>query len=204
MQNAPAPVQDRSDRPPVQPDPPAQPANHSNPTVSFAPHVAHIKSAIQAEKQDITKEKEVLEGEQEEEDLEGELSQDKSLAKLKTRKTLKFKPKYSFRRDVVRGLQIRFVVLMESLLWCLLLLPFAAAVGIVCGLFLWALEWCTLARFHYPWIVYLCPVGGVIVAGSYHVFAGASSKGNNLVIDAVRKVSLRAPSPARPVVPFRV
>lgn len=141
----------------------------TNTVVTFDPHDTCIKSGIKPE-------------EEEEEDI---VMTNKKMAIAKQ------EPEYGFLRDFLRGSQIRLVVLLESLLWCLLLLPFAAAVGIVCGLFLWALEWCTLARFDNPWIIYLCPVGGMIVAGSYHLFAGASSKGNNLVIDAVRKVSHR-------------
>src|SRR5688572_18142181 len=51
--------------------------------------------------------------------------------------------------------------------WLLLLAPLSVAVGSACAFFLWSLDAVTRVRFEHPWLLYLLPVGGFLVALVY-------------------------------------
>jgi H+/Cl- antiporter ClcA len=63
----------------------------------------------------------------------------------------------------------------------------STVVGICCGgasaIFLAALEFTTHFRESNPWLLFLLPVGGLIVGSLYHFFGKQVEGGNNLIID---------------------
>ncbi len=63
----------------------------------------------------------------------------------------------------------------------------SSLIGVLCGtasaVFLFVLERTTLLREHHPTLLYLLPVGGLIVGGLYHFFGRSVEGGNNLIID---------------------
>ncbi|PWU18741.1 MAG: voltage-gated chloride channel protein [Bdellovibrio sp.] len=63
----------------------------------------------------------------------------------------------------------------------------SALVGVFCGLasaiFLATLEATTRFREAHPWLLFLLPLGGLIVGSIYHVFGNSVEGGNNLIID---------------------
>ena len=69
--------------------------------------------------------------------------------------------------------------------WIAILAPLAVAVGAACALFLWALDQATLIRFHYPWLLFLLPVGGLAIGWVYMKVGGAAEGGNNLIVDQI-------------------
>lgn len=73
-------------------------------------------------------------------------------------------------------------------------------VGIACGIasavFLFILEETTRVRESHSWLLYLLPIGGLIVGGAYHVFGRKVEGGNNLIIDEFHD--------PQTVIPFRM
>ncbi|WP_417915027.1 DUF190 domain-containing protein [Candidatus Electronema sp. JM] len=69
--------------------------------------------------------------------------------------------------------------------WLALAGPTAAVIGTACALFLWALEQATRLRFAQPWLLWLLPLAGALIAFLYTRFGHAAEGGNNLLMDAV-------------------
>ncbi len=76
----------------------------------------------------------------------------------------------------------------------------SALVGVACGMasamFLAVLEYTTHFREGSPWLLYLLPVGGLIVGGAYHFWGSSVEGGNNLIIDEFHD--------PQTVIPFRM
>lgn len=71
--------------------------------------------------------------------------------------------------------------------WTLLLVPMAIAVGTLCAAFLWSLDAATRARFEYPWLLLLLPVGGAGVGWLYHWLGRSVEAGNNLIVEQIHE-----------------
>ena len=69
--------------------------------------------------------------------------------------------------------------------WILVLLPMAAAVGSLCAAFLWSLDAATRARFAYPGLLFLLPLGGLAIGLLYHRFGQSVEGGNNLIVEQI-------------------
>ncbi len=76
----------------------------------------------------------------------------------------------------------------------------SACIGLLCGLasaiFLIALERTTEVREHNPWLLFLMPLGGIIVGCAYHFWGRSVEGGNNLLIDQFHD--------PKTVIPFRM
>jgi H+/Cl- antiporter ClcA len=78
-----------------------------------------------------------------------------------------------------------------------------AALGSLCGVmagvlgfaFLESLDWATDSRLEHRWLIWLLPVGGLLIGGVYHSVGGAASGGTSLV--ARQSVHLTEPIPRR-------
>lgn len=55
--------------------------------------------------------------------------------------------------------------------------------GSASAFFLVALEWVTQYREHHNWIIWLLPIGGLIIGLSYHYFGKNVARGNNLLLE---------------------
>lgn len=66
---------------------------------------------------------------------------------------------------------------------------FSIIVGIIVGLcgiaFFFGLSKVTSIRLNNPWLIYLLPLGGLIIVGLYHLFKDEDDTGTNLVISAI-------------------
>lgn len=71
--------------------------------------------------------------------------------------------------------------------WLLIASPIAAVIGSAVALFLWSLDAVTNIRFAAPWLLFLLPVGGVIVGAIYHFFGREADGGNNLIIEQIHE-----------------
>ena len=80
------------------------------------------------------------------------------------------------------------------LVWSFIGAVIGAVVGVVGIAFHILLEEVTVFRMNHPWILFLLPVGGLVIAGLYHLLRMQNDRGTNLILIAVRvneKVSLR-------------
>lgn len=59
-------------------------------------------------------------------------------------------------------------------------------VGSACAGFLVSLAQVTAWQMAMPWLLFLLPIGGVLVGYVYNVYGGNSGKGNNLIIESIR------------------
>ena len=71
--------------------------------------------------------------------------------------------------------------------WILISGIIALLAGSASALFLESLEWATDYRESHDWLIYLLPVGGLVVGLLYHYFGQEVEAGNNLIIDQVHK-----------------
>lgn len=80
------------------------------------------------------------------------------------------------------------------LIWSFIGAVIGAVVGVVGIIFHILLEEVTAFRMSHPWILFLLPLGGLVIAGLYHLLRMQNDRGTNLILIAVRvneKVSLR-------------
>lgn len=80
------------------------------------------------------------------------------------------------------------------LIWSFIGAVIGAVVGVVGITFHILLEEATAFRMSHPWILFLLPLGGLVIAGLYHLLRMQNDRGTNLILIAVRvneKVSLR-------------
>lgn len=91
---------------------------------------------------------------------------------------------------------------MSVLRWTGLLVPMAMATGTVCAAFLWSLDAATMARFDYPWLLFLLPAGGGVVGWVYHRYGGKAEAGTNLVLEQIHEPGGGVPLRMAPLVFF--
>ena len=60
-----------------------------------------------------------------------------------------------------------------------------ALVGSACALFLWSLDQATRLRFSNPALLYMLPLGGLLIAWLYQRFGKSAESGNNLLLDSI-------------------
>lgn len=75
-----------------------------------------------------------------------------------------------------------------------------AATGVVVFAFLRALDHVTDVRLHQPWLVWLLPVVGVVVAGTYHRWGGRAKGGTTAVIEQAEVFTHGAPARMAPLI----
>ncbi|MDX6181807.1 voltage-gated chloride channel family protein [Flavobacterium sp. Fl-77] len=87
-------------------------------------------------------------------------------------------------------------ILFTTFKWILI----CALIGILSGsasaFFLISLEWVTQFRIQHDWIIWLLPIGGLLVGLSYHYWGASVVKGNNLLLEEYEK--------PQKVIPFRM
>lgn len=76
-----------------------------------------------------------------------------------------------------------FIAFLEWLFFGILL---GLVAGVTGALFFYAIAGMTTVRMANPWIFYLLPVGGLIVAGAYHFADESTAEGTDCVIEAIR------------------
>lgn len=108
---------------------------------------------------------------------------------------------YGALRDLIRldvTEQLRLIV--HLLRWTAL----GAIVGVLAGLssaaFLQTLTWVTDLRIEHGWLLYLLPIGGLVVGLAYHHLGGTSAGGNSLIIDEIHEPTAWIPRRMAPLV----
>lgn len=88
----------------------------------------------------------------------------------------------------------------EALKWLLWLAPMSAAVGSACALFAWSLDRATQIRFEQPWLLYLLPLAGVLIAFLYDRYGRPAEGGNNLILDQIHEPGGGVPRRMAPLI----
>lgn len=73
--------------------------------------------------------------------------------------------------------------LLYLLKWVLICVSLGAITGSISASFLYSLQWVTDYRESNTWIIFLLPIGGLIIGLSYHYFGDSVVKGNNLLLE---------------------
>lgn len=85
-------------------------------------------------------------------------------------------------------------------LWTLLVVPVGALAGSASAFFLWSLDRVTAARFEHPWLLFLLPFAGMLLACIYRNHAKGAARGNNLVIDEIHEPGGGVPGRMTPLI----
>lgn len=84
--------------------------------------------------------------------------------------------------------------------WSLL----GTVVGLLSGLasaaFLWSLDWATNTRGYHPWLLFLLPLGGILIGLLYKHFGKDVAGGNNLLLERIHDPSDRIPFRMAPMI----
>lgn len=67
--------------------------------------------------------------------------------------------------------------------WLMLCLLVGVLSGFAAAFFLVSLEWATDCRNEHPWLLFLLPLGGLLIGYFYHKYDSEISKGNNLILE---------------------
>ena len=84
--------------------------------------------------------------------------------------------------------------------WLLIASPLAVAIGAAVAVFLWSLDRVTHLRWDHPWLLYLLPVGGILVGGMYHLLGKSVEGGNNLIIEQIHEPGGGVPARMAPLI----
>ncbi|AYF55361.1 voltage-gated chloride channel protein (plasmid) [Clostridium novyi] len=76
---------------------------------------------------------------------------------------------------------------LPFLKWSIIGSSIGIIIGVVIALFLLCLESATKFRSNNPYILFLLPIGGVLVSFLYYKYGSNSSKGNNLIIEKINE-----------------
>lgn len=74
-------------------------------------------------------------------------------------------------------------ILLDIFKWFLICLLIGILSGSASAFFLVALEWVTQYRIAHDWIIWLLPIGGLLVGLSYYYWGETVAKGNNLLLE---------------------
>lgn len=74
-------------------------------------------------------------------------------------------------------------IFLTTFKWILICVLIGILSGSASAFFLVSLEWVTQFRIHHNWIIWLLPIGGLLVGLSYHYWGESVVKGNNLLLE---------------------
>ena len=87
-----------------------------------------------------------------------------------------------------------------SLQWLVICALIGLFSGSASALFLVALEWVTQIREHHAWLIWLLPLGGLIIGLVYHYYGASVIKGNNLLLEEYENPQQPVPFKMAPLV----
>jgi len=102
----------------------------------------------------------------------------------------------------IKAISEHFSIASHLIRWTVIIIPIAITIGSSVALFLWLLDAVTHIRWANPWLLFLLPVGGIIITWVYKKFGGASEKGNNLIMDEIHTPGGGVPRRMAPLVLF--
>ncbi|MEE4454802.1 voltage-gated chloride channel family protein [Novosphingobium resinovorum] len=89
--------------------------------------------------------------------------------------------------DIAAFFRTRHDHAVSVLRWMVILVPMALAVGSLCAAFLWSLDVATRTRFAHPWLLFLLPVGGLVIGLLYQWTGRSVEGGNNLIVEQIHQ-----------------
>jgi len=84
--------------------------------------------------------------------------------------------------------------------WILLAIPAGLLAGTASALFLWSLERVTDLRFEHGWLLFLLPVGGLLIGLVYHYLGKDAEGGNNIILEQIHQPGGGVPARMAPLV----
>lgn len=84
--------------------------------------------------------------------------------------------------------------------WILICILIGFLSGSASAFFLVALEWVTQSRNNHQWIIWLLPIGGLLVGLGYHYYGKEVVKGNNLLLEEYENPQKTIPLKMAPLV----
>jgi len=69
--------------------------------------------------------------------------------------------------------------------WVVFAILSGLLIGAVGTAFSLSMSWVTATRLAHPWLIYLLPIGGLVIVGCYHLLRDQNDTGTNLVISAI-------------------
>ena len=72
-----------------------------------------------------------------------------------------------------------------SIKWIIFSIVVGCIVGMTGTLFYFGMSFVTLLRQQNPWLIFLLPIGGLLIVGSYHLLHDEKDTGTNLVLSAI-------------------
>jgi H+/Cl- antiporter ClcA len=87
-----------------------------------------------------------------------------------------------------------------SLQWLVICTLIGLLSGSASAFFLVALEWVTKIRVHHAWLIWLLPIGGLIIGLLFHYYGASVTKGNNLLLEEYENPQQPIPFKMAPLV----
>lgn len=95
-----------------------------------------------------------------------------------------------------------FAILKQLFRWILLILPVGIVIGSIVAFFLWLLSTVIHLRFAHPWLLFLLPLGGLLIHFIYQSIGKSSEKGNNLITEQIHLEGAGVPKRMAPIILF--
>lgn len=89
------------------------------------------------------------------------------------------------KESIHHKLKYGFSQLLVSIKWIVFSVLSGTVIGHIGTLFYFCLSVVNLVRAKNPWIIWLLPIGGLLITGSYHLFHNEKDSGTNLVLSAI-------------------
>src|SRR6478609_4750728 len=91
-------------------------------------------------------------------------------------------------------------IMLITLKWIFICCLIGIFSGSASAFFLVSLEFVTQVRNHHNWIIWLLPLGGLLIGYSYFYFDSKIAKGNNLLLEEYNKPEKKIPFLMAPLV----
>ncbi|RIJ41762.1 voltage-gated chloride channel family protein [Pontibacter oryzae] len=112
--------------------------------------------------------------------------------------------KSAFKKLLSKALSLgeQATAILYLLKWLLMCMLVGTLAGSASAFFLVSLDWVTTYRETHTWIIWLLPLGGLLVGLLYHYYGGRANGGNNLLLDEIHRPAKIIPFKMAPLVLF--
>ena len=102
--------------------------------------------------------------------------------------------------DLLTLVMPQYAILKHLIRWTVLILPIAIVIGSVVAFFLWLLTAAIHFRFNHEWLLFLLPLGGLLIHFVYQSAGKSSEKGNDLIIEQIHQEGGEVPKRMAPII----
>lgn len=89
-------------------------------------------------------------------------------------------------KEIIKNkIRYMFEQFFTSLKWIVFSILSGVVIGSVGTLFYFCMTVVTLVRTKNPWVIWLLPIGGLLIVGAYHVLHNEKDSGTNLILSAI-------------------